>query len=70
MQGRGFGRQALAGAEEMVKKLHGKILELNVNRYNTAKVFYENCGYKIIRVEDIPIGEYFMNDFVMEKTLA
>lgn len=70
MQGRGFGRQALASAEEIVKKLHGKVLELNVNRLNEAKVFYENCGYKIVRVEDIPIGEYFMNDYVMEKTLA
>jgi ribosomal protein S18 acetylase RimI-like enzyme len=70
MHGRGFGRQAIEGAENIVKKLHGKVLELNVNRHNKSKDFYEHCGYKITREEDIPIGEYFMNDYVMEKALA
>jgi hypothetical protein len=38
---------------------------LNVNRFNPARGFYERSGFKILREEDIPIGEYWMNDFVM-----
>ena len=45
-------------------------LQLNVNRNNQARKFYEACGYKIIKEEDIPFDNYWMNDFVMEKTLS
>ncbi|MFT3947687.1 MAG: GNAT family N-acetyltransferase [Agriterribacter sp.] len=50
---------------------HGaKTLELNVNRSNKAKGFYESIGFSVIKEEDIDIGNgYFMNDFVMEKVL-
>jgi ribosomal protein S18 acetylase RimI-like enzyme len=41
---------------------------LNVNRYNPAKDFYEKLGFKIILEEDIPIGQYWMNDYVMRLT--
>lgn len=69
-QGQGIGKKALAAAEELARKRHGKILELNVNRFNKARNFYERCGYAVIREEDIPIGPYFMNDFVLEKKLT
>ena len=69
-QGSGLGRKALEAAAEYVKSLNGKVLELNVNRHNPARFFYEKCGYNIVREVDIPIGEYWMNDFVMEKQLA
>jgi ribosomal protein S18 acetylase RimI-like enzyme len=43
---------------------------VNVNRHNKALHFYEKYGFKIIREEDIDIGEgYFMNDYVMELKL-
>ncbi|MFC5271823.1 GNAT family N-acetyltransferase [Adhaeribacter terreus] len=70
MQGKGLGKQAIEAAAETVLKLGGKVLELNVNKHNPAKAFYERCGYAVIREEDIPIGNYWMNDFVMEKKLA
>lgn len=42
-------------------------LHLNVNRHNKARFFYEKMGFKIIKEEDIDIGNgYFMNDYVME----
>src|SRR5687768_16953552 len=41
-------------------------LDLNVNRANAARYFYEKIGFKIIREEDVPIGPYWMNDFVMQ----
>ena len=69
-QGSGLGRKALDAAVEYVKSLHGNVLELNVNRYNPALFFYEKCGFSKVKEVDIPIGEYWMNDFVMEKQLA
>jgi len=42
-------------------------LHLNVNRHNKARFFYEKLGFKIIKEEDIDIGNnFFMNDYVME----
>jgi ribosomal protein S18 acetylase RimI-like enzyme len=41
------------------------VLDLNVNRNNQAKHFYEKIGFNVIREEDIPIGPYWMNDYVM-----
>ena len=36
-----------------------------MNKYNKAKTFYESCGYHVHYEEDIPIGPYWMNDYVM-----
>ncbi len=68
-QGSGYGRKALEAAIDQVKKMSGKVLELNVNRYNPARYFYQKCGFTEVREVDIPIGDYWMNDFVMEKWL-
>lgn len=54
----------------MVKNLGAENLDLNVNRYNKARFFYEKVGFVIIKEEDIPMGEYWMNDFVMRKVLS
>jgi diamine N-acetyltransferase len=68
-QGKGLGKALLAAAEDEVKALGGIFLDLNVNRYNKAKEFYERCGYSVHQEEDIPIGPYWMNDYVMRKKL-
>lgn len=68
-QGKGAGKQLLQRVEEAVKREGGAILDLNVNRHNQAKAFYEHCGYKVLLEEDIPIGPYWMNDYVMRKIL-
>jgi diamine N-acetyltransferase len=45
-------------------------LELNVNKYNKAKLFYEKKGFTTIKEEVIDIGNgYIMDDYVMEKLL-
>ena len=44
-------------------------LDLNVNRYNKAKSFYEKMGFNVAYEEDIPIGKYWMNDYVMRIEL-
>ncbi|MDB5110983.1 MAG: family N-acetyltransferase [Mucilaginibacter sp.] len=69
-QGKGYGRVLI---DEVCKKTleAGKhTLDLNVNRYNKAKSFYEKMGFSVAYEEDIPIGPYWMNDYVMQKKLS
>jgi len=68
-QGKGLGRLLITYVEDAVRKLGGTILDLNVNKFNKAKLFYESCGYHVHHEEDIPIGPYFMNDYIMRKQL-
>jgi len=69
-QGKGYGKALIEEVKRRVLEKGIKSLDLNVNRYNPAKAFYEKLGFKIIREEDVPIGEYFMNDYVMRLTIA
>ena len=69
-QGRGTGRYVIEQIIGRIREEGGKVLRLNVNRNNKAKDFYEKLGFIAVREEDVPIGNgYFMNDYVMEKTL-
>lgn len=68
-QGRGYGRLLVEAVSERVKAAGSQILELNVNRFNQAKGFYEKLGFEVAYEEDIPIGAFWMNDFVMRKRL-
>ncbi|MEO7213178.1 GNAT family N-acetyltransferase [Mucilaginibacter sp.] len=66
-QGKGYGKVLLNAVAGKVKEAGKNTLDLNVNRYNNAKTFYEKMGFEVIYEEDIPVGEYWMNDFVMRK---
>ena len=69
-QGRGMGRFVIEKIIEQVREKGCRALQLNVNRQNTAKTFYEKLGFVVIREEDIDIGNgFFMNDYIMEKEL-
>ncbi|MCF2490854.1 GNAT family N-acetyltransferase [Dyadobacter sp. CY347] len=68
-QGTGAGKFLLVETENFVKSNGGKKLILNVNRYNKAKGFYEKLGFSVTGEEDIPIGPYWMNDYILEKEL-
>lgn len=69
-QGGGYGKKLITFVEENVKALGAKNLDLNVNRNNKARFFYEKVGFDIIKEKDIAFGEYWMNDFVMRKVLS
>ncbi len=69
-QGTGLGRRLLAEVELRGWQEGGSELLLNVNRYNKARTFYERQGFSVLREEDVPIGPYWMNDFVMCKPLT
>jgi GNAT superfamily N-acetyltransferase len=69
-QGKGIGKFIINHITAQIKPLGATVLQLNVNRYNKAKGFYEKLGFKIISEEDIDIGNnYLMNDYVMELSL-
>jgi len=68
-QGKGYGKILINEVEEKTREAGKEILELNVNRYNQAKSFYEKMGFTVAYEEDIAIGPYWMNDYVMRKEL-
>jgi len=69
-QGKGIGKFIISYIAAEIKPLGATALQLNVNRYNKAKGFYEKLGFKVICEEDIDIGNgYLMNDYVMELVL-
>lgn len=69
LHNKGLGKVLMNAVEDKVKEEGGKTLELNVNRYNPARAFYERVGFSFYKEEDIPIGEFWMNDFIMRKEL-
>ncbi len=68
-QGKGYGKALINYVVDVVQQAGKKTLELNVNRGNNAKAFYEKMGFAVAYEEDIPIGPYWMNDYVMRKLL-
>lgn len=69
-QGSGAGKALMDEVINRAKQANNKSLLLNVNRDNPAIGFYEKFGFRIIRSEDIDIGNgFYMNDYVMELSL-
>ena len=68
-KGAGFGRELLQAVEARVLEAGSTVLELNVNRFNPSIGFYKKMGFSIIYEEDVPIGPWWMNDYVMRKVL-
>jgi len=68
-QGKGYGRLLVEAVIDAARKDGKSTLDLNVNRDNNAKNFYEKMGFAIAYDEDIPIGPYWMNDHVMRLKL-
>jgi ribosomal protein S18 acetylase RimI-like enzyme len=66
-QGKGFGKFMIDEIVKIAKSNNQKGIYLNVNKYNTAKFFYEKLGFVISKEEVIDIGnDYVMDDYVME----
>ena len=67
-QGEHIGQALFRQAIKAVKEMHPAPcrMELNVNRLNPARQFYERMGMRKLREGDFPIGEgYYMNDYIM-----
>ena len=68
-QGKGYGKILINEVITKTIEAGKHTLDLNVNRYNKAKNFYEKMGFVVAYEEDIAIGNYWMNDYVMRKEL-
>lgn len=67
--GKGYGKMLIEEIKKRILALNIRILDLNVNRFNRARSFYEKIGFKVIREENVSIGPYWMNDYVMRLDL-
>lgn len=68
--GKGLGKFLMNEVRDKALDVQAKALQLNVNRHNKAKDFYEKAGFKIIETVDIEIGNgFYMNDYIMELPL-
>ncbi len=68
-QGKGYGKILINEVINKTLEAGKHTLDLNVNRHNKAKNFYEKMGFFVAYEEDVPIGKYWMNDYVMRKEL-
>ncbi|MBS6269332.1 MAG: GNAT family N-acetyltransferase [Tannerella sp.] len=72
-QGKHVGRYLVRLVFDYVKSLYSGecTVELNVNRNNKAKFFYERMGFSVARSGDFSIGNgYYMNDYIMAIELS
>ena len=67
--GKGYGKSLIEEVSLRARNLNAEAIDLNVNRHNPALKFYEKIGFVIIKEEDVPIGPYWMNDYVMRLVL-
>jgi GNAT superfamily N-acetyltransferase len=66
-KGKGFGKEALQFLIQQVSESGDKRIILNVNKYNSAKKFYESQGYNVYDEGVFDIGNgFFMDDYLME----
>lgn len=69
-QGKGTGKYLLSYIINEIQQKGATALQLQVNRHNKAKDFYQKLGFKVIKEADFDIGNgYFMNDYIMEKKI-
>ena len=69
-KGKGLGKKTLEFLNEKTLESGDNRIILNVNKYNSAKKFYESQGYKVYDEGVFDIGNgYVMDDFLMEKII-
>ncbi len=69
-QGKGTGRYVIDHIIGEIKQKGATALQLQVNRNNKAKSFYEKLGFATMEEINLDIGGgYVMDDYIMEKKL-
>lgn len=71
-RGKGYARKAFSFLYDFAKKQNLNAVWLTVNRNNAIAIrAYQNNGFTVICEQKSDIGNgFFMDDFVMEKTLS
>jgi N-acetylglutamate synthase-like GNAT family acetyltransferase len=68
---KGAGSQIMEFIKQIALKSGVELIELNVNKYNSAVQFYEKMGFNRAKEMVLDIGNgYVMDDYVMQLTLA
>lgn len=66
-QGKGTGRFVIDHVLRIIRQAGGRALQLQVNRNNPAKSFYEKLGFTAVDEINLDIGNgFYMNDYIME----
>lgn len=66
-KGKGLGKMSIDFLKQKVSETHDKRIILNVNKNNTAKMFYESQGFDVYDEVIVDIGNGFvMDDYEME----
>jgi diamine N-acetyltransferase len=69
-QGKGTGKFIIDYIITEIKNKGASALQLQVNRRNKAKYFYEKIGFTVIKEFNFDIGDgYVMDDYLMEKRI-
>ena len=69
-QGKGTGKFVIDYIIDQIKNKGASALQLQVNKQNKAKLFYEKLGFNAVDEIRLDIGGgYVMDDYVMEKSL-
>jgi diamine N-acetyltransferase len=69
--GKGTGRFIIDYIIEEIKMKNAVAMQLQVNKQNKAKEFYEKLGFTVIKEFAFDIGNgYVMDDYIMEKKLG
>ena len=66
---KGVGKLLLKSVEKYAKDNNLNTIELNVNRYNKALYFYRRYGFYIHASVDVPLKEFWLNDYVLRLDL-
>lgn len=69
-QGKGIGQFILDEIIRWMQTNHFSKLILNVNRNNPAYHFYLKMGFEVSEEVDIPLAHFWLNDYVMQKTIV
>lgn len=70
-QGKGTGKFLLQYIIDTIKRNGATVLQLQVNRNNKARLFYEKLGFMVTGAFDFDIGKgYLMQDYVMSLDLG
>jgi len=69
-QRKGYGEFLVRDVISSVKAMQIKEILVNVNRYNTKAInAYTKYGFVIYDKEDMPFGDFLLNDYIMKMKL-
>jgi diamine N-acetyltransferase len=69
-QGKGTGKFVIDHIVKEINQQGAKALQLQVNRNNKAKGFYERLGFVVVEEIKLDIGNgFFMDDYIMELVI-